>query len=202
MRKALAHLRSADPVMKSIIEKVGPYKIVYREPDYTTLARSIIYQQVSGAAAATVLGRIHAAAARGGKLLPSKVVALGVDGLRPLGVSRQKASYLLDLSERTLGRQLPFVKLSAMSDDQVIDHLTAVKGVGVWTAQMFLMFALRRPDILPVGDLGVRNAIWRAYQLPAPPTPAEMESLGAAWRPYASVATWYLWRSLDGPAEI
>ncbi|MBM3756112.1 MAG: DNA-3-methyladenine glycosylase 2 family protein [Acidobacteria bacterium] len=202
MRKALTHLRSADPVMKSIIENVGPYKIVYREPDYTTLARSIIYQQVSGAAAATVLGRIHGAAARGGKLMPAKIISLGVDGLRPLGVSRQKASYLLDLSERTLARQLPFAKLAAMSDSEVIEHLTAVKGVGVWTAQMFLMFALQRPDVLPVGDLGVRNAIWKAYQLDAPPTPTEIETRGAAWRPYASVASWYLWRSLDGPAEI
>ena len=202
MRKALTHLRSADPVMKSIIEKVGPYKIVYREPDFTTLARSIIYQQVSGAAAATVLGRLHAAAARAGKLMPSKIVALGVDGLRPLGVSRQKASYLLDLSERTIARQLPFSKLTAMSDELVIEHLTAVKGVGVWTAQMFLLFALQRHDVLPVGDLGVRNAIWKAYELDAPPTPTEIEARGAAWRPYASVASWYLWRSLDGPAEI
>lgn len=202
MRKALTHLRAADPVLNSIIEKVGPYKIVYREPDYTTLARSIIYQQVSGAAAATVLGRIHAAAARGGKIIPSKIVSLGVDGLRPLGVSRQKASYLLDLSERTLARQLPFSKLPALSDEEVIKQLTAVKGVGVWTAQMFLMFALQRPDVLPVGDLGVRNAIWKAYALDAPPTPAEIEARGAAWRPFASVASWYLWRSLDGPAEI
>lgn len=202
MRKAISHLKTADPVMARIISRVGPYKIVYREPDFTTLARSIIYQQVSGAAAATVLARLTAAAGRGGQLSPNKILSLGVEGLRPHGVSRQKASYLLDLSERTRARSIRFARLAEMSDDEVITELTQIKGIGVWTVQMFLMFALRRPDVLPVGDLGVRNAIWKAYELEAPPSPKKIETIGAAWRPFASVASWYLWRSLDGPAEI
>lgn len=202
MRKAISHLKTADPVMARIISRVGPYKIVYREPDFTTLARSIIYQQVSGAAAATVLARLTAAAGRAGRLSPNKILSLGVDGLRPCGVSRQKASYLLDLSERTRAKAIRFDRLTELSDEQVIAELTQVKGIGVWTVQMFLMFALRRPDVLPVGDLGVRNAIWKAYELEAPPAPKEIESIGAAWRPFATVASWYLWRSLDGAAEI
>jgi DNA-3-methyladenine glycosylase II len=202
MRKALSHLKTADPVMKRIIETVGPYKIVYREPDFTTLARSILYQQVSGAAASTVLRRLMTACGRGGKLVPSRILALGPEGLRPHGVSRQKASYLLDLSARTKARSIDFGRFEAMSDDEVIASLTQIKGIGVWTVHMFLMFALRRPDVLPVGDLGVRNAIQRAYELEAPPSPAGIAKIGEPWRPYASVASWYLWRSLDGPAEI
>ncbi|MBM3786782.1 MAG: DNA-3-methyladenine glycosylase 2 family protein [Acidobacteria bacterium] len=198
MRKALAHLKSADPVLRGIIEKVGPYKIVYREPDFTTLARSIIYQQVSGAAAATVLARLTKAAGRGGQLSPRKLQSLGVDGLRTHGVSRQKASYLLDLSTQ----RIDWAGLAGLPDDGVIAELTRIKGIGVWTAHMFLMFALRRPDVLPVGDLGVRNAIWKAYGLATPPSPKDIAIIGEKWRPYASVASWYLWRSLDGPAEI
>jgi DNA-3-methyladenine glycosylase II len=135
-------------------------------------------------------------------LSPNKILSLGVEGLRPCGVSRQKASYLLDLSERTRAKAIRFERMAELSDEQVIAELTQVKGIGVWTVQMFLMFALRRPDVLPVGDLGVRNAIWKAYELEAPPPPKEIERIGAAWRPFATAASWYLWRSLDGPAEI
>lgn len=202
MRKAISHLKNADPVMARIIGAVGPYKIVYREPDFTTLARSIVYQQVSGAAAATMLGRLTAAAGRGGKLSPKKILELGAEGLRPCGISRQKASYLMNLSEYTRSRGIAFGRLAELENDEVIARLTQVKGIGVWTVQMFLMFALRRHDVLPTGDLGVRNAIWKAYQLDAPPPPQEMERIAAPWRPYASVASWYLWRSLDGIAEI
>jgi len=202
MRKALSHLKTGDPVMARIIGAVGPYKIVYRDPDFTTLARSIVYQQVSGAAAATMLARLTAAAGRNGALVPKRIIELGPEGLRPCGISRQKASYLIDLSEKTRAKAIDFAHFASMDDAEVIRQLSAVKGVGVWTAQMFLMFALRRPDVLPTGDLGVRNAIWKAYQLETPPPPKEIERIGACWRPYASVASWYLWRSLDGMAEI
>ena len=202
MRKAISHLKNADPVMARIIAAVGPYKIVYREPDFTTLARSIVYQQVSGAAAATMLARLTAAAGRGGKLSPKKILELGADGLRPCGISRQKAAYLMNLSEHTRSRAIEWGRLAELSDEEVITRLTQVKGIGVWTVQMFLMFALRRHDVLPTGDLGVRNAIWKAYGLDAPPPPKEMERIAAPWRPYATVASWYLWRSLDGIAEI
>jgi len=202
MRKAISHLKQADPVMARIIGAVGPYKIVYREPDFTTLARSIVYQQVSGAAAATMLSRLTAAAGRGGKLSPKKILELGVDGMRPCGISRQKASYLMNLSAHTRSRAIKFGRLAELSDEEVIGQLTQVKGIGVWTVQMFLMFALKRHDVLPTGDLGVRNAIRKAYALETPPPPKEMERIATPWRPYASVASWYLWRSLDGMAEI
>ena len=196
MKKAFLHLQAADPILGAIIRQVGPYAITYHAPDFTALARSIVYQQLSGKAAATIFARVVAAAACNGKLSPVKLTALGTVGLRSLGLSRQKASSLLDLA----ARRIRFSRLPALPDLEVLDTLTAVKGVGVWTAQMFLMFALERPDVFPSGDLGIRNAIHKAYNLPAPPTPAEMAQIAQPWHPYASVATWYLWRFLDGPA--
>ncbi len=199
MKKALLHLQSADPTLGAIIRQVGPYRITYHAPDFTTLARSIVSQQLSGKAADTIFRRVLAAAmARNGRLSPTRISALGVEGLRPLGLSQQKANYLLNLA----AQRLPYSRLSNLPDHDVITTLTAVKGVGTWTAHMFLMFALERPDVLPTGDLGIRNAIHRAYQLPAPPTAAEIESIAQPWRPYASVASWYLWRYLDGPAQL
>lgn len=202
MRKAISHLQTVDPVMERIIRSVGPYKIVYREPDFTTLARSIVYQQVSGAAAATMIARLTEVAGRDGQLLPERILELGAEGMRPCGISRQKAAYLLDLSSRAQTGEIDFSVLRRRKDAEIVRTLTQVKGIGVWTVQMFLMFALRRPDVLPTGDLGVRNAIWKAYELPAPPSPKEIERIGTAWRPYATVASWYLWRSLDGMAEL
>ncbi len=202
MRKAIDHLKSADPVMKSIIEAVGPYKISYREPQFETLVRSIVYQQLSGKAAGTIYGRLEAAAARGGIVRPAAILKLGEEGLRPLGLSSQKARYVTDLAEKTLARKVQFAGLAEMEDDAVIEHLTQVKGVGVWTVHMFLMFALRRSDVLPIGDLGIRNALVKAYGLDAAPPAAQMEQLAAPWRPYRTIACWYLWRSLDGVAEL
>jgi DNA-3-methyladenine glycosylase II len=203
MRKALQHLKAADPVMARIIEKIGPYKIAYREPDFTTLARSIVYQQVSGAAAATMLRRLTEAAGQiDGRLDPRRIAALGLDGMRPCGISRQKAAYLINVSETTLSGELDLERLPRLSNERVIARLTQVKGIGVWTAQMFLMFALRRPNVLPTGDLGVKNAIQREYGLETPPSPRQIAEHGACWQPFASVASWYLWRCLDGAAEI
>ena len=202
MRKAIDHLKSADPVMKQIIEAVGSYKISYREPEFESLVRSIVYQQLSGKAAATIYGRLEAATARGGKVRPAAILKLGEEGLRPLGLSSQKARYITDLAERTLARKVQFSKLNEMEDGAVIEHLTQVKGVGVWTVHMFLMFALRRHDVLPVGDLGIRNAMHKAYALESAPAPAQMEEIAASWRPFRTIACWYLWRSLDGVAEI
>ena len=202
MRKAIDHLKAADPVMRRIIEAVGSYKISYREPEFESLVRSIVYQQLSGKAAGTIYGRLEAAAARGGKVRPLAILKLGEEGLRPLGLSTQKARYLMDLAEKTLARKVRFSNLGEMEDEAVIEHLTQVKGVGVWTVHMFLMFALRRNDVLPVGDLGIRNAMIKAYGLEASPLPAQMEEIAAAWRPYRTIACWYLWRSLDGAAEL
>jgi DNA-3-methyladenine glycosylase II len=199
MREALVHLRKADPVLSQIIEQVGAYRMQYREPDFSTLVRSIVSQQISGKAAATVYARLTRAAKR---VNAASIGRLSDEQLREVGLSGQKASYLRDLSERTLRRELRFQRLAALSDEEVIASLTQVRGVGVWTAQMFLMFALRRPDVLPTADLGIRSAMRKAYDLADLPSPAEMEEIARPWRPWASVACWYLWRSLDGSAEI
>lgn len=199
MREALTHLRKADPVLSQIIEQVGPYRILYRKPDFSTLVRSIASQQVSGKAAAAVYARLVRTAKR---VNAPSIARLTDEQLRAVGLSGQKASYLRDLSERTLRRELRFRQLASLPDEDVIASLTQVRGVGVWTAQMFLMFALRRNDVLPTADLGIRSAMRKAYDLADLPSPAEMEEIAKPWRPWASVACWYLWRSLDGPAEL
>ena len=202
MRKALQHLKSADPVMNRIIEAVGPCKISYREPEFETLVRSIVYQQLSGKAAGTIYGRLSEATARAGKIQPSAILKLREEGMRPFGISGQKGRYITDLAEKTVNRKIQFKKLPAMDDAEIIEHLTQVKGVGVWTVQMFLMFALRRPDVLPTGDLGIRTSITHSYNLDAPATIAQMEQIAAPWRPFRTFASWYLWRMLDGPATL
>jgi DNA-3-methyladenine glycosylase II len=196
MRKAISHLQAADPVMGNIIERVGAYRIQFREPAFETLVRSIVYQQLSGRVAQTIFERL-VAAVPGGLLTPQNVLALRPAKMRKLGLSKQKTLYIRDLARHTRDGALDFASLPALADAEVIERLTKVKGVGVWTAHMFLIFALRRTNILPVGDLGVRMAIQKAYALAELPKPAEMEALGQKWHPYCTVAAWYLWRSLD-----
>jgi DNA-3-methyladenine glycosylase II len=197
---AVLHLRRADPVLAAIIARVGPFAMRYHEPTFHTLARSITYQQLSGKAAATIFGRLTAAA--GDPLEPGAILKLRPARMRRLGVSAQKTAYLRELARRTLSGDVDFPLCQQLDDAAVIEHLTRVKGVGVWTAHMFLMFALRRPDVLPTGDLGIRTAMQRAYALNALPAPREMERIAAPWRPWASVACWYLWRSLEGAAAL
>jgi len=203
MRHAIHHLRNADPKLREIIDRVGPYRMSYRQPSFDTLVRSIVYQQLSGKAAATIFGRLASAVGdRTGAVTPRRLLRLSLEEGRALGLSQQKYKYLRDLAEHTVARRVDFGRLPKLNDSEVIDHLTQVKGVGVWTAQMFLIFALRRPDVLPTGDLGVRTAIKRAWELPELPSPPQMEELAQNWRPWCSVASWYLWRSLEGPAEL
>lgn len=201
MRKAILHLKKADPVLAGVIERVGPYRIEYREPAFETLVRSIVYQQISGKVAAAILQRVLDLLPRR-KLTPAAILRLTPEQLRSAGLSGQKVAYIRDLAEHTRARRVNFASIGELSDEDVIEHLTQVKGVGLWTAHMFLMFALRRTDILPTTDLGVRMAIRKAYRLEELPGSKEIEKLAATWRPYCSVATWYLWRSLDGPAEL
>jgi DNA-3-methyladenine glycosylase II len=200
MRKAIIHLKKKDPTLRRIIESVGPYRVEYHEPAFETLVRSIVYQQLSGKVAKVIHQRLQDGA--GGKVTPKSILKLSPAELRAIGLSRQKSAYILDLAERTGAGTVNFKRLPKLSDEAVIEHLTAVKGVGVWTAHMFLIFALRRADILPTGDLGVRTAIRKAYDLPELPKPAEIEEIARSWRPYCSVAAWYLWRSLDGEAAL
>ena len=137
-----------------------------------------------------------------GALTPQAILKLTPGKLRKIGLSRQKSAYILDLARRTHEGSVVFETMHQLNDQEVIDHLTAVKGIGVWTAHMFLIFALRRPNVLPTGDLGVRSAIRKAYRLRDLPKPVKMEKIAKRWHPYCSVAAWYLWRSLDGEAEV
>jgi DNA-3-methyladenine glycosylase II len=195
MRRAIAHLKRADPILRVIIERVGPYRIQYAEPDFETLARSIVFQQLSGASARAIFARLKAATGADTRMMPAGVLSLGAEELRRVGLSQQKSRYLRDLAEKAEAGIVDFTRLGSLPDPEVIAHLTVVMGVGVWTAQMYLLFALRRPDVLAAGDLGIRAAIRKAYRLRRPPTPKRVETLGAPWRPYRSVACWYLWRS-------
>ncbi len=201
MRKAILHLKKADPVLGSILDRVGPYRIQYREPTFETLVRSIVYQQLSGRVASVIFGRL-AAAVPGGKLTPAGVLKLTPAKMRKLGLSKQKTAYIRDLARKTLRGAVRFEALAELPDHEVIEHLTQVKGIGVWTAHMFLIFALQRLDVLPTGDLGVRTAIRKAYGMEELPHPKQIEEMALSWRPYCSVASWYLWRSLENQAAL
>ncbi|MGA2195672.1 MAG: DNA-3-methyladenine glycosylase [Bryobacteraceae bacterium] len=200
MKEAIHHLRRNDPVLAEIIRRVGDYRIEFREPGFETLVKSIVYQQLSGRVASIIFQRLVKAAGAG--LTPASVLKLRPERMRRLGLSKQKTEYIRDLARHTRDRRVVFEELQTLTDAEVIERLTEVKGIGVWTVHMFLMFALRRTDVLPVGDLGIRNAIKAAYGLKEPPTPAEVEAMGARWRPYCTVASWYLWRSLEPNANL
>ncbi len=167
----------------------------YGTPEFHSLAEAILYQQLNGKAALTIYNRFAALA--GDPLTPEGILKLSDEQMRSVGLSKQKSSYLRDMAERAVSGQLDFSKLHEMSDEEVIKHLTQVKGVGVWTAHMFLMFSLRRPNILPTGDFGVQMAIKKLYKKRKIPKPVQMEKLAKAWEPYRSIACWYLWRSID-----
>lgn len=201
MRKAILHLKKADPVLAEIIDRVGPYKIQYREPVFQTLVRSIVYQQLHGKAALTIFNRLMEAA-KADPLTPEAILRMRPAKMRSLGLSPQKLTYIRELARMTRAGEVDFERCAALEDAGVVEHLTRVKGIGVWTVHMFLIFALRRTDVLPTGDLGVRAAMKRAYSLPELPKPAEMERIAAAWRPYCSVASWYLWRSLENQGAM
>ncbi len=200
MKEAIHHLRRSDPILAEIIQRVGDYRIEFREPGLETLVKSIVYQQLSGRVASIIFERLVKAS--GGALTSAAILRLRPDRMRKLGLSKQKTEYIRDLARHTRDRRIVFEELETLSDAEVIDRLTAVKGIGAWTVHMFLMFALRRTDVLPVGDLGIRNAIKVAYGMKESPTPAEVEAMGARWRPYCTVASWYLWRSLEPNANL
>lgn len=190
------HLKRKDPVMRRVIRQVGPCNYPLRRDRFGSLARSIVYQQISGAAASTILGRL-VERLPDGELNASGLAIFTPDQFRSAGVSKQKAGYLKSLAEHSLSGDLQLSQIGRLSDDEIIAELTQVKGIGVWTAQMFMMFSLGRPDVLPWDDLGVRQAIRRLYGLDAMPSRSECEHHAEPWRPYSSVASWYCWRSLD-----
>jgi DNA-3-methyladenine glycosylase II len=192
---ALAHLRSADPVLAEIIERVGPYAMQYHEPTFRALVRSIVFQQLHGRAARTIFERLVEKA--GGEITPDSILKLCPAQMRAVGLSKQKLTYIRDLARKTRAGTVEFERFQEMSDDQIIAELTVVKGIGEWTAHMFLMFALRRPNILPTGDYGVRAAMRKAYGMKVLPKPRTMARMAKSWHPYCSIASWYMWRSLD-----
>lgn len=202
-QKAVAHLRKVDPVLALVIEKVGAYRgwPASNGTHFDAVCRSIVFQQLSGKAAGTIHGRF--VDLYGGRTpRPEELAATADERLRAVGLSRQKSAYLKDLGARVASGELPIESLHELSDAEVIAALTQVKGIGRWTAQMFMMFRLGRPDVLPDLDLGVQKAIQRAYRLRKLPRPEKVLKIGAKWAPYRSVASWYLWRSLDAPTPV
>jgi len=195
MKKALTHLKKSDQIMAAIITRVGAYKIVYRDPTFQALARAIVFQQLSTKAARTIYDRLEQAA--GGAITPESIQNLSVGEMRRAGLSKQKIGYIRDLAEHAVSGKIDFVRLHSISDEEVITALTDIKGIGEWTAHMFLIFSLRRPNVLALGDLGVRTAVQRAYRKRKLPTPKQMQQIARNWHPYCSVACWYLWRSLE-----
>jgi DNA-3-methyladenine glycosylase II len=186
-----------DPILAALIRKHGPCGLAsaQRADHFSALVRAITGQQLSTKAAATIYARLAALMPAG--VAPAALSALTDDQLRGVGMSRQKIAYFRDLCDKALTGVVPLDALDAMSDDEVIAALTAVKGIGRWSAEMFLMFRLHRPDVLPVDDLGIVNAVKNVYRLRKRPNADRIRRIGEAWRPYRSVASWYLWRSLD-----
>ena len=195
MRKALIHLKKSDPVLRAIIERVGPCRMEFGPAEFCSLAEAIVYQHLNGKAAVTIWKRFAGLA--GEPVTPEGILRLSEVQLRSVGLSKQKSAYLKDLAAKTASGLLDFSKLQDLSDEEVIKHLTQVKGIGVWTAHMFLIFSLRRPNILPTGDYGVQMAVKKHYKKRKLPKPVEMERIARVWEPYRSIACWYMWRSLD-----
>lgn len=197
---ALAHLVSSDPILGGVIAAQPRFELrpAFEDP-FLALTRSITFQQLSGRAASTIFGRfVEAAGGTGAKSLdPRRVLALDDETLRSAGLSRQKIAAIRDLADHFARGALSTELFDTWENEEIIGHLIAVRGVGRWTAEMYLMFQLGRPDVLPVNDVGVNRAIMQLYGLPAMPKPAEVRQIGEPWSPWASIACWYLWRTQD-----
>jgi DNA-3-methyladenine glycosylase II len=201
VRAALRHLRSADPVLAGIIRRVGPFKLRTQTDRFTNLVRAIIAQQISTKAARAIHGRLEAL------LAPERISAAGIHALdipqlRAVGLSPQKAAYLKDLADRIVAGEVRLNTIGRLNDEAVIEQLIRVKGIGRWTAQMFLIFSLGRLDVFPHDDLGIRSALRRFYRLPELPDKATSLRIAEPWRPYSSVASWYCWRGCEFPPDV
>jgi DNA-3-methyladenine glycosylase II len=201
IEQALRHLRRQDPVMRKVIRKAGPFTMRPNRNRFRSLVFSILGQQISGKAAASIRARLvnHL---KPEQISPQTISLLTPETLRSLGVSNQKSGYLIDLANRVLSGDIRLSRMSRMTDEEVIETLIQVKGIGVWTAQMFLIFSLGRPDVFPHDDLGVRVAIRDLYGLAELPSKEISHKIAAPWRPYASVASWYCWRSLEFDSRV
>src|SRR5271155_4380830 len=190
------HLSSIDPIMARIIEQVGAYDATYRRERFPALVRAIIFQQLAGNAARAILKRFIELYPGRRFPAPEQVVATSLQRLRKVGLSRPKALYIKGLAADVVAKKVNFHRFPKMEDDAVIAELTQVKGIGQWTAEMFLMFNLGRPDVMPAGRPGVQTAVMKAYGLAKRPTPKELREFAERWKPHRTAAAWYLWRSL------
>ncbi|MGH7813832.1 MAG: DNA-3-methyladenine glycosylase family protein [Candidatus Binataceae bacterium] len=196
-RAARIHLAKRDPVMARIIAEIGPLGIVPRRERFPALVRAIIFQQLAGAAARAIYNRFAALHPGADFPTPEQVIATPDAKLRRAGLSPQKLVYIKDLAVHVRDGRLSFHRFPRMTDDEIVADLTRVKGIGRWTAEMFLIFTLGRPDVFPVDDFGIQKAVKIAYRMRKWPKKKRMIEIGERWRPYRSAATWYLWRSLD-----
>jgi DNA-3-methyladenine glycosylase II len=195
---AVRHLREVDPHLKAIINRIGPCRLEPQPDRFASLVRSIISQQISTKAARSINLRLTALG--GSPPRPERLIELGEPELRTVGLSGAKARYILNLAEAVVSGELLIDEFDDTWDDQAITRaLTAVKGIGVWTAEMFLIFVMNRPDVLPANDLGVRVALRNRHGLAELPAPRDCHALAEPWRPYRSIASWYIWRGIDTP---
>jgi len=201
VNKAMRHLRRRDPVLRPVIARIGPVTVKLEKNRFQALVRSIIAQQISGKAARSIWLRLHASV-RPRRLTAEVIAAIPIEHLRSLGMSSQKSSYIHELAAHVADGRVRLSRAHRLTDDEVIEELVQVKGIGEWTAQMFLIFSLGRPDVFPHGDYGVRAAIKKLYGLSDLPNKAQSFAIAEPWRPYASIAAWYCWRSLDGVADL
>lgn len=190
----MRHLRRRDPVLGAVIKAAGPFTLKTHRDRFGMLVRSIISQQISGSAARSIQRRLYELVLPG-KIAPETLARLTPEKLRTAGVSPQKAKYLLDLAGKVSMGEVRLRRVARMSDEEVIEELIQVKGIGVWTAQMFLMFSLGRLDVFPHDDLGIRSALKNLYGLRELPDKETSHRIAAPWRPYATIASWYCWRS-------
>ena len=202
LQAALSHLAAADPVMARLINERGPLQLTPTDEYFFTLLDAIASQQLSSRAAATIVGRIRALLPEGEPPAPDAILALPDEALRQAGLSWKKVSYVKDLSQRVHSGELDLAHIAQMDDEEIIKALVAVKGIGRWTAEMFLIFSLARPDVLAVDDYGIQVAMKRLYNLDDLPKPAIMREIAEAWKPYRSYASLYLWRSLDNSPKV
>jgi DNA-3-methyladenine glycosylase II len=193
LKKAQRHLQKRDTVLKPHIQKVGICTLRVNPDHFDLLVRAIVSQQISTKAAETISARLLAKVKR---FQPKRILGATDDDLREAGLSRSKRLSIRDLAEHCINGTLPLKKLASMENDEVVKTLVQVRGIGPWTAEMFLIFSLGRPDVLPVGDYGLRAGVQRHYQLAELPEKDRLQEIGAVWKPYRSIGTWYIWRSL------
>ncbi len=200
LRMAVRHLRRVDPKMGRLISRIGPFKfqLAGHKSPFESLLRAIFYQQLHGKAAATILGRFKDRFGAGNLPTPEQILAADTRALRSVGLSRQKVAAIRDLAAKTLDGTVPsLAEVENLPDDEIIKRLTTVRGIGVWSVEMLLLSQLGRPDILAISDFGLLKGFQIAYRKRRMPKPKELHAFGERWRPYRSVASWYLWRAVD-----